>query len=547
MSVDLHRFARFVDEASRRLASSAERDVALASLAALVASEIADGCLVHIIEDGALKLFQTAWSDPTRQQVFLELERTYQAIEAPTWGPRRVAATGMGELLSRLPASALHDLLRRSSRPDLVGGLEASSVVCVPLTFGQQTLGTLTLWSFDTVYGPEEATIAEAIGRTAALVIENSRLSGAAVEANRLRDAFLSALSHELRTPLAGILIWTQLLRSGDLDPDAMRRALEMIERGTRSLEQTIEELLDMSRILSGGVVLDVGPVDLAAAVQQAAEAARPKAASRNVQIVCCVDPDSGPIRGDAARLQQALSRLVAHGLRQAGDGGSIEITLDSVAERARLRLRACVSRSGGRSGSAEAERPGAGVALTVARRIVELHGGSLVAETTADPIVEVLLPPTPLADAESERSAPAVRAWTRPVPVDGVHVLLVDDDADARDALRLVLERSGANVQAVSSGREALDALACRRPDVLLCDLAMPEEDGYAVIRKVRQLGPECGGNIPAVAVTAYASREDRARALDAGFQEHVPKPVDPARLLAVIGALTREARPHA
>jgi signal transduction histidine kinase/CheY-like chemotaxis protein len=373
-------------------------------------------------------------------------------------------------------------------------------------------------------------------------------------EQNRAKDAFLAMLSHELRGPLGSILIWTQLMRSGGLDEASTARALGMIERSTETLEHFIDDLLDISRIVAGKFSIEMRPVDLGSVVDAAVEAAQPAADSKSLRVSNAVDRTLPPISGDASRLQQVVGNLLSNAIKFTPEGGHIDVRLDHVDSRARIQvvdsgigirpafLERVFERFRQADTTSSRANRGLGLGLAIVRHLVELHGGTVAAESPGldqGSTFTVLLPL--LAEAPgrtlNERSTDS---WIIDgAALEGARILLVDDEEDARESLRVLLERSGATVLAVGSAAQALGAIEAFTPHVLLSDIAMPEEDGYRLIRKVRGLDPDRGGRTPAVALTAYASREDRRNALMAGYQEHVPKPPDPGRLIALLAQL--------
>ena len=378
--------------------------------------------------------------------------------------------------------------------------------------------------------------------------------------ASRAKDEFLATVSHELRTPLSPILTWIRMLKAGALDAEKARRALESIERSARTQAQLVEDLLDISRITSGKLRLDVRPVRLAAVIDAAIEVVRPAADARGVELAIELDRDVGPVSGDAERLQQVVWNLVSNAIKFTPRGGRVVVRVAPADRHVELSVQddgVGITREflphvfeRFRQGDSSSTRHhgGLGLGLALVRHLVELHGGTVRASspgrdqgstfTVKLPVMSVVRPPAPvpssrLPDTAIHQSAPGSLA--------GVSVLLVDDEADARELFTTLLEQSGARVTAVSSGAEALAALAESPPDVLVSDIEMPEESGYDLIRRLRNLPPERGGRIPAVALTAYARSEDRMRALRAGFQIHVSKPVLPAELVAVVSSQVR------
>ena len=373
--------------------------------------------------------------------------------------------------------------------------------------------------------------------------------------ANRAKDEFIAMISHELRTPLGAILIWAQLLRAEELDAAATSRAVGMIERSTKTLAQLIDDLLDVSRIIAGKLTFEARPVDLRYVVEAALDAAQAAAQSKGVGVERVIEPGVPPIHGDAGRLQQVVGNLLANAIKFTPDGGRIETTLERSGSRARIRVRDTGSgirpeflpfifeRFRQADTTSTRKQKGLGLGLAIARHIVEMHGGSIEAASGGEgqgSTFTVTLPLT-LREIEVAPGDPDGREEASPseTTLSGVRILVVDDEEDAREAMVVLLTQAGAAVRSVGSASEAMDLLRENAPDVLLSDIAMPGEDGYALIRQVRALTVENGGRIPAAALTAYATLEDRRKALLAGYNEHIPKPVDPSRLIAAVAAL--------
>jgi PAS domain S-box-containing protein len=374
---------------------------------------------------------------------------------------------------------------------------------------------------------------------------------------SHLKDEFLALLSHELRTPLGAILVWLGLLRQGGFDPAERERALEIIERSARSLERIIEDLLHASRIAAGGLLLHPQLVDIRSVVQVAVEAAAGDAAQKGLSLTWETGEVPIWVRGDPGRLQQAVSNLLSNAIKFTPAGGNVLVTMDSVGQQARLRvadngegmspafLPFAFERFRQQDSTSTRAHHGLGLGLYVVRHVIGQHGGFVSAESPGlaqGSTFTVLLPlPT---DQQKEASPSGIRARDRngDHPPEGLTVLLVDDEEDAREALRLILQQNGMVVTTAASAREAFELVESLQPDILLSDIAMPGEDGLSLIRRVRLLPPGGGGLIPAAAVSAYAAAGDRRSALLAGFQEHVSKPVDPGHLLGVIARLARK-----
>jgi len=381
-------------------------------------------------------------------------------------------------------------------------------------------------------------------------------------EANRLKDEFLATLSHELRTPLQSILGWSQMLALGPLDPETTQRAMASISRNALSQSQLVADILDVSRIITGKLSVDVEAVDLRSVVANAVESIRPAAGAKRLDLQIALD-DQQPTRvsGDAGRLQQVFWNLLSNAVKFTPAGGRIRVAVERLASQVQIQVRDSgmgipqdflpyvFDRFSQVDSSTTRRHGGLGLGLAIVRHLVELHGGTVRAESEGEgrgATFTILLPVRAIREEQS-REEPAGEGEEHVPPVSllpagtlkGIRVLVVDDEADARDLVRTVLARAGAAVETAASVGEAIESLATARFDVLCADIGMPGEDGYELIRRVRLLPRESGGSIMAVALTAYGRTEDRMRALAAGFQQHVSKPVAPSELTAVVASL--------
>ncbi len=388
------------------------------------------------------------------------------------------------------------------------------------------------------------------------------RARSEAEAANRTKDEFLATLSHELRTPLTSIVGWSKMLRSGQLDAETADRAIETIERNARLQTRLIADVLDLSRIVSGKLHLNLVPTEVLPVVETAVDTIRPAAEAKHISVRRVLDPFPCPVLGDSDRLQQIVWNLLANAIKFTPPGGAVDVRLACRDKEAEI----VVSDTGVgmspellphvferfRQGDASSTRRygGLGLGLAIVRHLVELHGGRVEAQSGGlgrGATFRVLLPRL----LEAEAVAHANHVWERrrnenqglrhgrTTALQGLKVLVVDDEPDARELLSTILEHDGADVVAADSAAQALSLLDRAHPDVLLSDLEMPGESGYVLIGKVRQRPPEHGGRIPAAAITAYARIEDRTRALRAGFQMHVPKPLNPTELVTVVASL--------
>jgi signal transduction histidine kinase/CheY-like chemotaxis protein len=443
-------------------------------------------------------------------------------------------------------------------RRSLVHAVGTRSWLCVPIRGRGRAIGAITLGAAGSGrrFASADLRVAEDLAVRVSVAVENARLYHDAQEANRAKDQFLATVSHELRTPLTAILGWTRMLRSPQLDEDRRRRGLETIERSARAQTQLIEDLLDISRIISGKMRLEPRPIDPADPIEAAFEAVLPAAEAKNVRMTRVLATNAGPIVADPDRLQQVVWNLLTNAVKFTPKGGSVKVHLRRDESSAEI----TVSDTGQgiptaflrhvfelfRQADAEFTRKhgGLGIGLAITRHLVELHGGTIAVHSEGEGHGATFTVRLPLGPLRVRPEAPEIDPSPTgelhcPVELAGLRVLIVDDEPDVRELLTAVLDRCKAVVFAAASVHEALALLQQHRPDVLVSDIGMPGEDGYALIRQVRALPAEAGGKIPALALTAYARMEDRTRALLAGFQMHVPKPLDPTELVVVLANL--------
>ncbi len=464
------------------------------------------------------------------------------------------------------------------------GHLPVRSYLAVPvISHSREVIGGLFFGHPDVgVFTARSEYVVSGIAAQAAVALDNARLYEAAQAAaeerkrlyereqdarrdaermGELKDQFLATLSHELRTPLGAILGWTQVLRRGARSQADVHRGLEIIERNARTQTQLIDDLLDMNRIIAGKMRLEVQPLDPTIAIEGALETVRPAAEAKGIRLEKVLDPASGPVVADPNRVQQVLWNLLSNAIKFTPKDGKVQTILRRAGAHVEIR----VSDSGigidpeflplvferFRQADASTTRRfgGLGLGLSIVRQLVELHGGTVRADspgtgqgaafTVSLPITAVY--PTTRPAAEQPEAGPAGAAETSDEELRGLKVLVVDDDADARELVARVLAESRADVVIAASAAEALPLVERERPDVLVSDIGMPDVDGYELLRRVRALGESRGGRVPAIALTAFARPEDRTRALRSGFLGHVTKPVGSAELVASVAAVAR------
>ena len=558
-----HSDITFLIETSELLGSSLDYQFTMTKLTRLVVPRLADWCAIHL-EEGSVDDMPIAHTDPAKVEVLRDLYRRFPLPPDADYGWRKVCRTGVAELVpSAEPAFfAAHSV--DPGQREAIQTLGTCSWLIVPLRVQNTVFGALTLAFSDSGrhYAATDLAIANELARRAAAAIDNAKLylrsqaERSRVEAaTRAKDEFVAMVSHELRTPLNAILGWTQLLRSGTLPAEKHAHALEVIERNAKSQSQLVADLLDVSRVITGTTRISVSRVDLADVVDIVLEGVRPAAEAKRITIEVDLERKGSVLRGDAERLQQVAWILLTNAVKFTAKGGTVGVRLRPVDSEIEL----VVADDGEgispsflphvfetfrqSDGSSARQHGGLGVGLSIAKHLVELHGGSLRAASDGvgkGATFTMSLPTAPLAAVsirpKSVAATKVVETELVPRGLDGLRVLVVDDEPDARELLGVLLETSGVEVALASSAAEALTALASFDADVVISDIGMPVEDGYSLIRSIRTLADEDKRNVPAIALTAYARNEDRTRALVEGFNHHMTKPVEPAALVAAL-----------
>ncbi|ADO75323.1 response regulator [Stigmatella aurantiaca] len=561
---DEHRtqqISQLLSHASVMLSSSLDYHATLARLAQLVVPRFADWCTVDVLDRGAslagLTRVAVAHAEQGKAERVLELHQRYPPREDDLSGVARVLLTGQPELLSELPEPMLRRMAMDEAHLELLREVGHQSRICVPIRARERNFGALTfgISGARPRYDRRDVALAEELGRRAAVAMDNAllyrdaqRAQQEAQEANRLKDEFLATLSHELRTPLTSILGWTQmLLRRDDLDEAGRRRGLETIERNARVQRQLVEDLLDVSRIAAGKLTLDLREVKLREVVDAALESVRPTAEARGVVLQAAPGEVSESVLADSTRLQQVLWNLLTNALKFTERGGCVR--LEARREEAFVAL--TVSDTGKgieagflphvferfRQGNTGRGHGGLGLGLAIVRTMVELHGGTVDVHSDGPGTGATFTVRLPLR-AGLEASLTGEQAGEAP-PLRGVKVLFLGNPVEARESVEGFLRNAGAEVRVVASLAEALTALAQHRPDVLVSDILLPGEDGFALMRN-----HEVRGRIPALALCGDTRMEAQRRILEEGFQMHLCKPVASGELTAAVSALLSRAR---
>jgi PAS domain S-box-containing protein len=448
-------------------------------------------------------------------------------------------------------------------------GLLPRSSLVAPMSVMGRIIGTIDVQSYElAAYTEEHATALRMAANLAAVAVENVRLfehenkaRKLAEESNRMKDEFLATVSHELRTPLTAIFGWSRLLSSGTLDEQARARAVETIERNAKAQAQIIDDILDVSRIITGKLHFDVEAVELAGVIEAAINAVRPAAEAKRIQLETAFEAQPVLISGDSNRLQQIVWNLLSNAVKFTPTGGRVSIGLAQSGAHVEITvtdtgpginaefLPYVFDRFRQADASTTRQHGGLGLGLAIVRHLVELHGGTVSAESHGEGRGATFKVNLPLLGARAEELRPtdadvhALAAAVQPsgaaMNLAGLRVLVVEDEADTRAMIKLVLEASGASVTALGSAGEALKVIEDWQPDVLVSDIGMPEMDGYELIRRVKEMETARGRSLPALALTAYARDEDRVRSIDAGYQLHLAKPVEPSELVRAVAEL--------
>jgi len=546
----------FLARATDEITAALDYRDALQRIAKLACPRMADWVSVEILDPATGKLQQIAVEhvDPAKGAFVQDLAKRYPPDpDAPTGAPN-VVRTGRSELYTKISRAMLEAAAQDAEHLRIIRDLDLRSAMVVALQGHHGAFGaiTFTFTGDGRHYTEEDVQLAEELSKRVSLLIERRRFEEQAELANRTKDEFLATVSHELRTPLQAILGYGAMLQQKiATDPD---RAIAVIMRNAHAQARLIEDLLDMSRILSGKLRLTMARIDAAGAISAAIDAVQPAVTARSQQLAVDIDDDLGFIIGDFERLQQIVWNLLSNAVKFTPRGGSIAVHASRVGSNVRIavsdtgkgippeQLSSVFDRFRQANGSSTRAHGGLGLGLAIVKYLVEAHGGTVTAESSGPDrgaTFTVILPAQldALAKARSSRLVPAALSANA---LKGVRVLLVDDDDDTRQYIADALGAVGARVEQAHSAGEALQRLQQQRPDVLISDIGMPHEDGYLLIRRVRALPPERGGNVPAIALSAYAGRADVVKAQESGFQLHVSKPATIEQLIEAIKSCT-------
>jgi PAS domain S-box-containing protein len=545
-----------IAEAAAALAASLDYQETLRRIVRLCVPHIADWCAVDLeSEQGTVERLAVAHVDSVKVEKARQLQKRFPPDPASPLGIHQVLRSGAPVLVPEVTDAMLQALARGPEHLAAVRDLGVCSYMCVPLRTHGRTIGVLTFVAGQSGrhYGASDLQFAQDIASRAALAVENSRAYEQVRRANRVKDEFLATLSHELRTPLNAILGYSRMLKSGMVSSDRLPRAVEIIHKNAAALAKIVEDVLDVSRIVSGKLRLKTQPLDLGPLLALSVETVQPAAEAKGITLQAVMEPGLTQVNGDPDRLQQVMWNLLSNAVKFTPNQGTVTVSVEP--SDAHVAISVVDSGVGiaeeflphiferFRQGDSRFAREfgGLGLGLAIARHIVEMHGGTIEAFSEGvgkGSTFKVTLPVShvqlrPVATAAASKP---VESYDR--RLEGVHVMVVDDETDALQMVRELLETAGARVTTAASADEALTLLEQERPDLILTDIGMPSVDGFELIRRIRQM-PRSIRNLPAAALTAYAQPEDRTRALRSGFQVHLAKPIDPGELITAVESL--------
>ena len=556
--------ASLLAEVTALMGSGLEQGQLLFRLAHLVVPALGDLCAIDFLRDSdEISRMAYAHVDAAKEPLVDEVRAVHGFNADSPHGVRAALRTRRSIVISRVTAAHLAAEAWGNEQLTLLRRIGPKSWMVVPMVGRRAVLGAMTFAVTESPrrYGRADLGLAELVAGQLVVALESARAKqeteralAASEAANEAKDEFLSRLSHELRNPLNAVAGWARMLESGQLSEERARHAVQVILRNTAAQTRLLDDLLDLSVVQSGRIQLVHQPVDLRRLVVAALDDIRPVVAAKDIRLHDVLVPLETLVNGDPGRLQQVLGNLLDNAVKFTPRGGAIEVTLRQEGSRAEIvvsdtgkgiatdRLPHVFDRGQPRDGGGASASPGLGVGLALVRHLVELHGGSVFVESAGPAhgsrfVVELPLggASAPMRPVLPDRTAPALQE---------VRILLVDDDLAAVQPVAEALAHAGADVRGCESAGAALDVLAAWRPDVIVSDIQMPGDDGYALVRSVRTLAPEQGGRTPAIALSALNRAEDRIRSLRAGFNVHVAKPVDLTELATIVASLTRLTR---
>lgn len=568
VSLERHqeRQEKYLAQATAALGTSLDKRETLANLAHSLVPGLADWVSIHVVEGDEARCLAVAHTDPHKGKLLENFYTKFPEHRSDDGLKWRVIRSGESEVFNDIGEDMLARVASESERTAIARDIGIRSILVAPIHHRTRVVGAICFVNAESnrSYDFSHAALAEELGRRAGVALENADLYADAQravrfaeQASRAKDEFLATVSHELRTPLSAILGWSQVLRDR-VNDQTLKKPLEVIHRNALAQVRIIDDILEVSRIITGKFRIDPKPTDLLAITRDAIEAVRPSASAKQIEILFHSTTDYRLLLADPDRLQQAVWNLLTNAVKFTSAGGKIEVreshvgsdVLLSVADTGAGIAPEVLSHVFDRFWQADSSTTrrvgGLGLGLALVRHIVELHGGVVEAASagqgkgatfTMRLPIEAVLQPRPDSDppVAPEPQAPTAGMLT------GLRILVVDDEEDARELIGMILRDAGAVVETSHSAADGLAAFKRFRPDVLVSDIGMAGEDGFSFVRRVRSLGAAEGGNVPALALTAFARAEDNAQALAAGFTKHVGKPVTPDRLIATLCEVAR------
>jgi PAS domain S-box-containing protein len=535
---------RFLARASAMLASSLDYETTLTTIAQLAVPSLADWCAVDIVDEaGATRRLAVAHVDPAKVAMAQEFRRLYPPhLETDT--VERVIRTGRTSWMAEIPPELLDRAARDEKHRAALHALGLRSYVVAPLRAAHgHPLGAITFVRSEGRFCEADVDFADELARRAGVAIENARLYGEARAANRAKDDFLATLSHELRTPMTAVLGWARMLQLG-MSPAESAEAVNAIEKSASVQMQLIEDILDMSRIMAGKMRIDRTPVDLRDVTESALATVRPAAAAKEIEIFTSFPPSSPPVSGDAGRLQQVVWNLLSNAIKFTDRGGTVIVRVSCTSDTVSIAVKDSgigidadflphvFERFRQQDSSTTRAHGGIGLGLTIVRHLVELHGGRITAQSEGRGKGATFIVDLPAIEARQEDVPQEIRVHEELPSLAGMNVLVVDDETMTREVVTAILRRCGADVTSADSASAARERLRESMPDAIVCDIAMPVEDGYAFVRELR----EHHLDLPVIALTAFGRPDDQERALRSGFDAFLKKPVDPVVLASTL-----------
>jgi PAS domain S-box-containing protein len=560
------RQTRCFADAATALGGTLDAEEMLAALAKVLVPGFADWCSIHLLEGSDLRNVAVAHVEPAMRAAVEDYHRRFPPSSDEGSAMGRVIRTGVAERHNDISDEMLAAAVPQPERLAAARAVGMKAVLIAPIRIHNRCVGIISLVSSDSIrcYDTTDQEMMEELGQRAGVALDNASLyrmaqeaAHVAEQAGRAKDEFLATVSHELRTPLNAIVGWSSLLRGRTTDP-AMNKPLEVIHRNAQAQVKIVDDILDVSRVITGKFRLEPKPVDLASIVREALDVVRPSAFAKSIALEFESRPEACMILADPERLRQVAWNLLSNAVKFTGTGGLISATVRQEGAAAILSI---VDNGSGiapdflpfvfdrfQQGDSSITRRvgGLGLGLALVRHIVELHGGQVAVASEGmgkGATFTITLPiraAAPLHGDQPESPVAEIRRATHPV-LRGLNVLVVDDETDTRELITLVLEGAGANVESAESAMKAFEVLDHFEPNVVVSDIGMPGEDGYALMRRIRAL-PTAKRSVPALALTAFATADDRQRALGAGYTMHLGKPVEPETLLTAVEKLATD-----